>query len=129
MKDLTMSDKQLSFYGGILTVYQYTPQQVRTNFVTIPGVSGVTDMTEYVAGKPLFDPAKLTFAMYFPMRNKSNYEAVLAVLNLVNGQKIKMHREDDLKAYTGRCAISKMEQEGKSITISGTMTILEEVIA
>ena len=77
--------------------------EVVTNYVTVPGLSGSIDLTEYLTSGPVYNDRTGSFDFYVMNGFESWLTIRQKIVEAVHGKRIKMVFEDDpLYYYEGR---------------------------
>lgn len=111
------------FFGNIhsfkdlnlfLSPFTPTPAEPQTNFLKVPGMDGLLDLTE-ANGEVKFNSREFEFIFTInPAEEKTFDEKVSEVSNALNGRRFKITLERDLDYYwIGRCVVNKYAQNKK----------------
>lgn len=96
------------------------PPTVRTSIVEIPGANGSIDLTNAIAGKPLFENRTGSFTFYVENGFKPWYDLYAEICAYLHGQRTRVVLEDDPGFYyEGRISVNtwRSDAQRSSITI------------
>lgn len=88
------------------------PPKVKTHTVEIPGGDGVLDLTEALAGRPLYQNRTGSFEFYVENGFKDWAVLYSEILDYLHGRKMLMELEDDPGSYfSGRFSVNAWKSE------------------
>lgn len=95
----------------ILAPFTPTPAKPKTNYLKVPGMDGILDLTE-ANGEVKFESREFEFVFTINQEDEKTFdEKVLQVSNALNGRKFKITLDRDLEYYwLGRCVVDKYAQ-------------------
>lgn len=84
----------------LLTDKEISPPEIKSNYIELDGVSGTVDLTEALAGKPVYKDRSL-YATFFT--DEGTYEErermISQITNRLHGRKMPIVEPDDLTHY------------------------------
>lgn len=101
-------------WGLILTGKDIPLPQIKTNYVSIDGMSGSVDLTEALSSEVTYEDVPLTFTFCASEGSHEEREALLrAISAAVHGRKLKIIEPDDPHHYFyGRASVTNIVRHG-----------------
>ena len=97
------------------------PPQIKTKYVEIPGTDGQVDLSELLAGRPLYDMRSGSWEFILQPEKWAFEDAVTVIMGYLHGKRLRVVLEDDPEYYyEGRLTVNslKCDKNWNIITIN-----------
>lgn len=116
MKTVLINDVDLYQTYGLFMTNELVIEspEARTNYVEVPGMSGVLDFSTALTGEPVFDNRKISFTLAKVGTTEEIDTARRTVANLFHGRRVKLQFPfiDDEYYFVGRLSVIGLNNYG-----------------
>ncbi|WP_368346664.1 hypothetical protein [Peptostreptococcus anaerobius] len=97
-------------FGLIMQKVSIGMPKVKTEIVDIPGADGSKDLSEALAGRPLYGNREIDIALVSPHQRHDWLQMISRLANFIHGKSIRVVFDADPDYYyKGRCSVEKFD--------------------
>lgn len=97
-------------FGLIMQKVSIGMPKVKTEIIDIPGADGSKDLSEALAGRPLYGNREIDIALVSPHQRHDWLQMISRLANFIHGKSVRVVFDADSDYYyKGRCSVEKFD--------------------